>query len=147
MKDYIRILIDFIKKYYIAILIFSLYLIITYLFKIITCPLKLITGFPCPSCGMTRAGFSVLKLDFISAFNYNPLIFILPIILFIIIFKERPIINKFYKSKVLWISLIILIFAIYIIRLIFIFPKYPMDYEENSLLGLIISLINKISQF
>ena len=34
-----------------------------------------------------------------------------------------------------------------LIRLIFIFPKYPMDYEENSLLGLIISLINKISQF
>ncbi len=28
------------------------------------CPMVLATGYPCPGCGMTRAAFCVLRLDF-----------------------------------------------------------------------------------
>ena len=29
-------------------------------------------GIPCPSCGMTRAFLSLLRLDIVSAFRFNP---------------------------------------------------------------------------
>lgn len=40
----------------------------------------------CPGCGLTRAFMSLMKLDFQSAYNYNPLIFIvIPSIIYFII--------------------------------------------------------------
>ena len=39
----------------------------------IHCPIKFITGISCPGCGMTRAVISAVKLDFKSAFYYNPM--------------------------------------------------------------------------
>ena len=47
----------------------------------IPCPVKLITGFDCPSCGITRMIVSISRLDFVKAFNFNPVLFItLPMI-------------------------------------------------------------------
>ncbi|MDR2157132.1 MAG: DUF2752 domain-containing protein [Clostridiales Family XIII bacterium] len=43
------------------------------------CPFKLITGIPCPGCGMTRAFLSAAQLDFRSAFAYHPLFPIIPV--------------------------------------------------------------------
>ena len=146
MKQFYSILINFIKKYYIAIILFSLYLLITYLLEIPNCLIKLIWGIPCPGCGMTRAGFSVLKFDFISALKYNPLIFVFPFILFIMIFHEIPLVKKLYKSKILWITLTIIIFATYVLRLIFVFPNPPMDYNPNNLLIVIINFIKNLIQ-
>lgn len=37
------------------------------------CLFRKFTGFLCPGCGNTRAAISLLKLDFSSAFSYNPL--------------------------------------------------------------------------
>lgn len=34
-------------------------------------------GYQCPACGGTRCFFSIFNLDFVSAFNYNPFIFVL----------------------------------------------------------------------
>ena len=39
----------------------------------IHCPIKFITDISCPGCGMTRAVISAVKLDFKSAFYYNPM--------------------------------------------------------------------------
>lgn len=53
----------------------------------IPCPIKLITGLYCPGCGVSRMCLSIIKLDFQSAYHYNPCLFILSpfiIILFII---------------------------------------------------------------
>ena len=41
------------------------------------CPLVYITGFPCPSCGLTRAGLAVLHLDFGRAWEMHPFIFLI----------------------------------------------------------------------
>ncbi len=43
----------------------------------ISCPFYKLTHLYCPGCGSTRMLFSLLKLDFKSAFAYNPLLFIL----------------------------------------------------------------------
>ncbi len=40
------------------------------------CPFKLITGLPCPTCGLTRAFAAVSHLDFATALAQNPLMVI-----------------------------------------------------------------------
>ena len=39
----------------------------------IGCVFRLMTGIPCPGCGMTRAWLAALRLDFAAAFAYHPL--------------------------------------------------------------------------
>lgn len=142
IKEYAFILLKFIRKNILIILFLAIFLILTYIFKIINCPIKFICGYPCPGCGMTRAGFSILRFDFVAAFKYNPLIFIFPVILWIVIFNERPIISKIYKSNVFWIVILIVVVITYVLRLIFVYPNIPMDYYENNLINIIIGLLN-----
>lgn len=45
------------------------------------CIMKHATGIPCPSCGSTRSVISILQGNFIQAFNWNPLGFLLVFLL------------------------------------------------------------------
>ena len=83
---------------------------------------------------MTRAGISILKFDFVNAFNFNPLIYILPLVLFVIIFKEYSIVSKIYHQKIFWLSLLILTISLYVYRMIFVYPKVPMNYDNRNLI-------------
>jgi hypothetical protein len=38
------------------------------------CPIALLTGVPCPGCGMTRAASALLRGDLTLALDYHPLI-------------------------------------------------------------------------
>jgi hypothetical protein len=51
------------------------------------CPFKVLTGIPCPGCGMTRALISMTKGDFHGALGYNPFSFFL---LFMVIASVVP---------------------------------------------------------
>jgi hypothetical protein len=37
------------------------------------CPFRLVTGIPCPGCGMTHAFLAAFRLDFAEAFRWHPL--------------------------------------------------------------------------
>ncbi len=39
------------------------------------CPFYTITGIPCPGCGMTRAFFAAVRLDWRQALHWNPMVF------------------------------------------------------------------------
>ncbi|MFO0619610.1 MAG: DUF2752 domain-containing protein [Polyangiaceae bacterium] len=39
------------------------------------CPVAILTGQPCPGCGLTRATFACLRLDFAAAVHIHPLVF------------------------------------------------------------------------
>ena len=41
------------------------------------CAIRQLSGFKCPSCGITHMFTSLFQLDFASAFRYNPLMFIM----------------------------------------------------------------------
>lgn len=43
----------------------------------VPCVFHELTGFYCPGCGITRVTLSLLRLDFVKAFSYNPLLFVL----------------------------------------------------------------------
>lgn len=48
----------------------------------VPCPFHLVTGLKCPSCGITDMFLSAARLDFKSAFAYNPVVFVsLPVLL------------------------------------------------------------------
>ena len=51
----------------------------------IGCPFRIITGIPCPGCGMTRAFTSLFHFDLTRAFLYHPLfpLIIITAILFV----------------------------------------------------------------
>lgn len=109
MKKKIRYLI-------ICLIILVLYLELGKYFNIyIPCPIKKITGYYCPGCGITRMMKALLCFDFYQAFRFNPLVFIsLPFIIFFymesIFTKKEPLYNRIPNK--IW-SVIIIIFIVY----------------------------------
>ena len=59
----------------IAILLFAIYFVIGRKFLYSLCPMVIMTGFPCPGCGLTRAMFMVLRGDFAGAWKMHPFIY------------------------------------------------------------------------
>lgn len=104
------------KKFIILILLLIIYLLVSSHFHFyIPCPIKEITNLYCPGCGITRMLLSLLKLDFIKAFNYNPLVFIsLPIGLYLyidyLIKKDKSLYKKIPEK--IW-YIVIIIFIVY----------------------------------
>ena len=104
------------KKFIILILLLIIYLLVSSHFHFyIPCPIKEITNLYCPGCGITRMLLSLLKLDFIKAFSYNPLVFIsLPIGLYLyidyLIKKDKSLYKKIPEK--IW-YIVIIIFIVY----------------------------------
>jgi len=106
-----------------------------------SCFLVEVTGFPCPACGMTRAGFAVLHGNFSSAWYLHP--FIYPIICL----TAAAVIKRYFLKQGLmslkkWLILILALMVVfYVYRMIFCFPgDPPMSYYRNNLLRNIFSL-------
>lgn len=98
------------------------------------CLIKSTAGFPCPSCGMTRAHIEALRFNFKKAFDYHPLFIFPSIIFFTVIFR-----NKFraaeylYNNKYINTVFLFIFIIVYIIRFILLFPhKEPFTYNYNS---------------
>ena len=47
------------------------------------CLIKQVTNIPCPSCGSSRSVISLIKADFIGALNFNPIGYLIAIIMLI----------------------------------------------------------------
>lgn len=134
-QAYLSIALKFIRRYWLLILLFILYcgIFSVFLPEIPSCIVKLVFKFPCPWCGITRSYLALFKLDIALAFFYHPLFWLLPIIAFVLIFSERPKINKIFKSKLFWVGSVVLVMVVYIFRMIHYFPNEPM---EPNLLGI-----------
>ena len=103
------------------------------------CPIKAVTGFPCPGCGMTRGCLSLLRLDFAGAFRWHPLCFLAPFGALAYIFKDsRGPLRIFTRTPAL-VAAAVLMLAVYAARMALMFPaEPPMDFYEKSLFGKIV---------
>ena len=64
----------------------------------IPCAFHEVTGLSCPGCGVSRMCLSLLRLDFASAFRFNPCIFVLGIfwnVIALFAFVGKP---KFFRN-------------------------------------------------
>lgn len=98
------------------------------IFNIRICPFYNIFKIPCPGCGLTRAFIELFKLNLLESVRYN--ILCIPIslaflvyFLFVLLKKEKCILNFFNVNKVL----------IIIISVLFLFISFLINLN-NSLL-------------
>lgn len=64
-----------VKNNRMGILAFAGILLLLFVFFREVCPSQILFGFPCPGCGLTRAGILVLQLKFKEAWQMHPFIY------------------------------------------------------------------------
>ena len=106
-----------IRAYYKGILLVILYIVIADVLLGKMCPMVLFTGFPCPACGLTRAGLDVMCLHFSDAWRMNPVIFPIGVFLFYFLLC-RYVLQKAVVGWqwMLWTILIVLL-IVYMVRM------------------------------
>lgn len=117
-----------------AIAVIILYFLMHHIWNVF-CPMILITGFPCPGCGLTRAMLFAMTGQFVRSFNANP-IGLLVLAFVIYIFIMRYLLGRKVKGFTIIFSLLIVAAAgIYVYRMYLFFPnKPPMVYTSGNLL-------------
>ncbi len=108
------------------------------------CPMRLLTGLPCPGCGITRAVILFITGHFTQSFSMHPLA--LPWILLGLYFCIcRYILDCKPKGIiVIGTGLCIAMIIVYIIRMMTVFPDQPpMTYTPNPLGDLLIALVSR----
>lgn len=84
------------------------------IYKLIKCPVRFLSGIPCPGCGMTRAVIALLRLDFREAYLYHPLVFAIPAVAIWALASKH--LSKRLNSALTVFCLIILA-AVYFVRI------------------------------
>lgn len=123
------------KALCLIVLLIIVWKIVTSFFFHASCPIVLLTGFPCPGCGISRAFFKVLRGDLKSAMVMNPSIF-LWLIWGLVFCYERY--TRKRQNIVIGTLLITtaLCFGLYIYRMKYFFPgELPLTFYYKSIFG------------
>jgi len=108
----------------------------------IVCPIEFIFGIPCPGCGMSSALYHLFHFDLKTAMFFHPLVLgccLYFIGIGIAYFYYHNFENK--VAKILTTIFMIALLVVYVYRMIYIYPNYPMMFNEHSLLGRILQWI------
>ena len=81
------------------------------------CPIKYLTGVPCPGCGLSRALAALLRLDFWTALRFHPMVFVLPPVVLYALFGKKPLLGSTKLERVLLWSAVALDIGIWLVRL------------------------------
>lgn len=100
-----------------APIVLAIAIYIVFCFFVTGCPIKFMTGIPCPGCGMTRAVTSALHLDLAEAFRYHPLFPLAPFLIIYLIFEDAL---PRRVSHVLAVFFAVTFISVYIFRLIIV---------------------------
>lgn len=135
-----RILKD-IRAYGLLVVIYLIYHIVTQHVFRASCPLILLTGYPCPGCGMTRAIYLTLTFQFEKAFYLNPTAF-LWVAFFIYLFITRYIMGKSYKITWWLVSVVVMLTIVrYIYGMLVFYPdRIPYVHTNNNITHYLLSV-------
>ena len=136
-KTTIQLILQDLKTYWPGVVAAAVYCIAMTLAFGRMCPVVLITGYPCPGCGLTRGFLSMVTFHFREAVKYNACIFLWAAAGIWIIVRRY-----FLKKKAFTLVILLAVSGItmiyYIWRMIFCFPSEdPMVYRTENLIGLI----------
>ena len=81
-----------------------------------TCIIRSLLHIPCPACGMTRAIWCALRLDFSQAFAYHPLFPFAPQILLYFVFDGRVL--KKEIDTIIIITMVAAFLLVWVLRLV-----------------------------
>lgn len=101
----------------------------------VTCPIKFITGISCAGCGMSRAWVALLHFDIKKAFSYHPLFWLPPIVVIVLLCKNKMNI-KIYK--IIMFTTILSFVIVYLYRMIWGQDDIVVFRPKNNLLFRII---------
>lgn len=105
------------------------------------CPMVLLTGLPCPACGLTRAGIALLTGHFAKAWAYHPFIYVF--VVFVVLFGvQRYVYRKTFRwMKPLVIIALLALVGFYLYRMMMFFPgEPPISYFRHNLIALLYHL-------
>lgn len=85
----------------------------------IGCVFRLMTGIPCPGCGMTRAWLAALRLDFAAAFAYHPLFWMVPIVFVLALAHDEVASSRVQRAiGVILVAMCVCVVAVWLVRLV-----------------------------
>jgi len=97
------------------------------------CWLRLLFGFPCPLCGMTRATILFIKGDFCGAWQMHAMFYLVVLFVPFYIFFKYFVKNGCRFIKIYVIIFIILTIGYYIYRMSELFPgQEPLLYDSDN---------------
>ena len=104
------------------------------------CPMVILTGLPCPGCGLTRAMFCLLTFDIYGAYHLNPSVFLWVLLIVSFIVDRYFMTKHVIPVKVILVLTLSVTVVVYVIRMIFEFPgDPPLSYDRGNLLRFIIN--------
>lgn len=124
-----------VKKAKDGILVLGIYFVCSRFLFSMSCPMVVLTGYPCPGCGMTRAVIALLKGDFYRAYQMHAFVYVLIVYAILFVIWRYGL-----KKDLLWIKRIgVLILAAMVVyyayRMINLFPtEPPMSYYKKNLI-------------
>lgn len=129
-----------------AIIAVIAYFVLSEMFWGSVCPMACITGLPCPSCGLTRAGLAVLHLDFAKAWDMHPFIFLIGIWTLSAAY-ERYFQGRYkisFRLKTAGSIIIVGMILFYVYRMYVYFPdNQPMVYNYDNVLYYIWTIVKQ----
>lgn len=139
MKRYIRSIsgriVHDIREYGMAAVALAIYTVIVNLLFHAFCPLVIVSGFPCPGCGFTRATVYFLTGQWQQAWRMNPLIFPIMLTVFYFGWNRYLLGRKAAGIKEIMIVLFVLLLLVYCVRMYLYFPnRVPYVYMEDNVL-------------
>lgn len=140
MKKYLRTVCGRIaadvKEYGMAVVVVFVYTIITNLVFHAFCPVVIVSGFPCPGCGITRATVCLLTGRWQQAWQLNPVIF--AIVLAAVWFCVNRYLLGRKTAGIKWMiaAVFVLLFGVYVVRMYMYFPdRTPYVYTQDNMLA------------
>ena len=130
-----RIMVD-VKEYGMAFVVLVVYTLIVNLVFHAFCPAVIVSGFPCPGCGITRASVCLLTGRWQQAWQLNPMVFVIALTAIYFLWNRYLLGKKAAGIKWMVAAVLVLLIGVYLVRMYLYFPdRVPYVYKEDNILA------------